>query len=166
MQHSCSIPWQKVTQIRSMCSLCHETKHCFLLLPLSPQSWAVSSAHHHTASSLTGQQHPSKAAPPRPFRAWAWGGEEENFTDMTGAITPLRVPARLSQLFTQPYPVTWQTSSFPLLCHKAQLQHSSTVTSAMTHSHLPKAGCTPPRCWVLSMLRPLFRCCIKQLLDG
>lgn len=95
-------------------------------------------------------------------------GPGETCVGMRGTLTPPRGPAGRSRLaLPRGMGLVILSPPLPPQCQAPRAkQHSSTAVSAAACSQLPKAGDTPPRCRVLSMLRPLCRCCFKQLLDG
>lgn len=120
---------------------------------------------------LAGQEHlsrhtPSEVAPPRLLRVWTWARGDLHGHE--GNTDPPRGPAGRSWL-ALPHGMGLVILSPPLppRCQVPRAKpRSSTAASAAARSQLPKAGCPPPRGRVLSMLRPLCRCCFKQLLDG
>lgn len=142
--------------------VCHKTRRCFLLPPPSPRSWAVSPVLTTALQPHGGwprrpeapfPSHPSKVAPPHPLRAWEWTGGDLHGHDRNNH-NPEGSGKALSA-GTQPYPVTWDMSSLPLLCHDgARCSEQSNAAplpsvprliaiSQRLVSLLPGVGCFP-----------------------
>lgn len=132
-----SLRQEKVTRIRSMCSCVikpnidsshhHPHHRAGRYLQCSPQHSS------HTAGDLSNQEHLSRHTPPR----WlhhvpSEHGHRLETRRSIGRDRSNHSPERSVKALsagTQPYPVTWHMSSFPLLCHNGA---SSTVMSSMT----------------------------------